>query len=162
MGYGFQTRPWWTPDAVEFVDSILTPESRVLEFGCGGSTVWLAARAAHVISVDNSEKWIEKIRPLCPYVDLRLMTRPYFHVCNGFDDETFDLVIVDGRDRVECFLAAVRLVKPGGWIMLDDASRERYREAWESVADWHLVTTKNADPKEEKTGSRTSWLWRKS
>ncbi|HWD20733.1 MAG TPA: hypothetical protein VHB20_15805 [Verrucomicrobiae bacterium] len=46
----------------------------------------------------------------------------------------FDVVSVDGRARPACFRHAVRHVKPGGWIMLDNAERAIYRDAHDLMA----------------------------
>ena len=36
--------PWLPPAAVNYLDQLLSPEMRVLEYGAGGSTLWLAER----------------------------------------------------------------------------------------------------------------------
>ncbi len=43
-------------------------------------------------------------------------------------EETFDIIIVDGRDRVNCCKQAVNAVSENGVIVLDDSEREFYRE----------------------------------
>ena len=72
--------PWWTYDAIEEVESFLSSHrASVFEYGSGASTVWLAKRAAKVISVEHDADWYalvsERVAPqdaLCP-VDLRLV-----------------------------------------------------------------------------------------
>ncbi|MGZ3778662.1 MAG: FkbM family methyltransferase, partial [Mucilaginibacter sp.] len=44
-------------------------------------------------------------------------------------EESFDIIIVDGRDRVNCCKQAVDALSPTGVIVLDDSEREFYREA---------------------------------
>jgi hypothetical protein len=154
--------PWWTPDAVKFVNSILNKNSIVLEFGCGGSTPWLCQRVKKVISIEHNPVWgklviNEKLNNL----DIRLLNRPYNNVCKEFPDEFFDFIMVDGRDRVLCFISTLRTLKHGGWIGLDDSTRIKYKEAWDSVLSWKKIETKNLDPKEDKTGSRNTWFWKK-
>ena len=46
-------------------------------------------------------------------------------------EEKFDVIIVDGRDRVNCCKQAVDALTPAGVIVLDDSEREFYREATE-------------------------------
>lgn len=48
-----RTIPWLTEQAIAFLDIYLssTPNPRVLEFGCGGSTVWLQSRVEQLVSV---------------------------------------------------------------------------------------------------------------
>jgi len=157
-----RTFPWWAPDAVKFVNDYLTKDSLVLEFGGGGSSPWLADRAKKVITIEHHPKWARMIRESNKEnLEVRELSRPYNLICKEFKDNTFDLIIVDGRDRVKCFKDAKRLVKPGGWIALDDAARERYGEAWKSVSSWKEVKYKNKDPKEMRTGSRMTWFWQK-
>jgi tRNA A58 N-methylase Trm61 len=51
----------------------------------------------------------------------------YATVINQFADGSFDLVLIDGRARDSCFVHAHPKVKPGGWLVLDNSERERYR-----------------------------------
>jgi hypothetical protein len=52
-------------------------------------------------------------------------------------DASLDLVIVDGRARVACGLAAMAKVKPGGMLLLDDSDRPRYARLREALTGWH-------------------------
>lgn len=40
----------------------------------------------------------------------------------------YDLIIVDGRDRVNCCINSLPALKPNGVLVLDDSERERYNE----------------------------------
>jgi hypothetical protein len=52
---------WITYPALEVLKQIVNPSFRVFEFGCGNSSLWWAARAAKVVSVDHNENWIQHI-----------------------------------------------------------------------------------------------------
>ena len=43
----------------------------------------------------------------------------------------YDLIYIDGRNRAQCLKNAKKLLKPGGIVLLHDAERERYHEAFE-------------------------------
>jgi hypothetical protein len=45
----------------------------------------------------------------------------YVNSINAFQDESFDLVFIDGRARSSCMLVARNKVKPGSYIMLDNS-----------------------------------------
>src|SRR3954469_21096963 len=48
--------PWWTFPAIDAVERWITARNgnvRVFEYGSGASTVWLARRAAHVVSIEH-------------------------------------------------------------------------------------------------------------
>lgn len=41
--------------------------------------------------------------------------------------EPFDLIVVDGRSRNACFEKALQKIAPGGIILFDNSSRQRYQ-----------------------------------
>lgn len=53
----------------------------------------------------------------------------YVRSIDGFPDDFFDVIVIDGRARASCLKHAVPKVKPGGYIVLDDSDRERYQAA---------------------------------
>jgi FkbM family methyltransferase len=53
--------------------------------------------------------------------------RAYATAIDRYDDNYFDVVLIDGRARPSCFKHAVAKVKFGGYVVLDDAEREEYR-----------------------------------
>lgn len=58
-----------------------------------------------------------------------------------FPDAMFDLVVVDGRSRVSCASCGMAKVKPGGYMLLDDADRDRYAWVHEKMRqlDWERL-----------------------
>ena len=52
-----EARPWMCFPAVEQLDKFLTAESRVFEYGSGGSTIYFAQRAAEVVSIEHERSW---------------------------------------------------------------------------------------------------------
>jgi len=65
----------------------------------------------------------------------------YVSSIDGYPAESFDMVIVDGRARQTCLGHAHSKVKVGGWLILDDAERDRYQRA-QSLLDndqWRRV-----------------------
>src|SRR5438874_4881676 len=53
--------PWMPYRAARALNRIITREMRVLEFGSGGSTVWLARRAGSVHSIEHEIAWYEQM-----------------------------------------------------------------------------------------------------
>lgn len=53
----------------------------------------------------------------------------YVKSIDKFMDKSFDLVIIDGRARSSCITHALKKIRPGGYLMLDDSERERYYKA---------------------------------
>jgi hypothetical protein len=134
----------------------LAPHARVYgEYGVGASTSWMAERtSARIIGVDSSSEWIEKVRASVPpeRVDLRHVDvgplgawgRPKdFSRRHAFRDyvgglwnrdQRPDLVLIDGRFRVACFLKSCLEAAPGTHIVVDDyTKRPEYRVMAEFV-----------------------------
>jgi hypothetical protein len=47
--------------AIELLESVVRAESTVFEYGAGGSTVFLARRARHVVSVEHDRQWFAMV-----------------------------------------------------------------------------------------------------
>ncbi len=54
--------PWMTFAAIDFLGSLLRPDSRVFEYGSGGSSLFLSQRAGEVVSVEHESAWAERVR----------------------------------------------------------------------------------------------------
>jgi predicted O-methyltransferase YrrM len=50
-----------TYGAIRFLDAHVGRETRVFEFGCGGSTIFFARRAASVVSVEHDAAWAQRV-----------------------------------------------------------------------------------------------------
>lgn len=106
------------------------PNSRILEFGSGMSTVWYAKHARSVVSIEDYEPWHQKVNALFEErgtrnVDYRFVTdrEDYARLPPGVSDEGFDVIIIDGSYRDDCARTAVEVVRPGGAIYLDNADK---------------------------------------
>lgn len=149
-----RTIPWLMPKSIEFLKSFLAerPGAKVLEFGSGGSTIWFAEHNVSLVSIEHDKTWFDKVSSELisrhKERDLRLLPRPYDSVCIDFPDAFFDLVLVDGRDRVRCVKASMPKVKPGGIIMLDNAERPEYQEIYLLLAKWKFFKTTHQGPDE--------------
>lgn len=162
-GLGRLDLPWWTFDSAELVAAHLRehPGARVFEWGSGASTLWLAARAGAVHSVEHHAGWAAQVAPRLPaHVDLRVVepvAGPSPRVPSakaghaGLDfadyvaaidavDGSFDLVVIDGRAREACLARAVERLAPDGLIVFDNVDRRRYVDAIGTVADRVVVT----------------------
>jgi hypothetical protein len=129
-------KPWLTKDANNYLIKHLTPEMAGLEFGSGRSTVFLAKRLKKLVSIESSKKWYSKVGTMLQTqniknVDYRFvsnneldpMRNDYPAVADEFNDNYFDFILVDGSKRRDlCTLKAVRKLKQGGILVLDNAN----------------------------------------
>jgi hypothetical protein len=124
--------PWVTYSFIDFIKGRLNKQHTVFEFGSGNSTFFYAKYAGIVVSVEHDKEWFDKILSAKPenaeliYCEL-IRDGDYCRMPIKLE-ETFDIIIVDGRDRVNCCKQAVKAVSANGVIVLDDSEREFYKE----------------------------------
>jgi len=144
--------PWWTYPAIKEVAAFLARRRNptVFEYGSGASTLWLAKRAARVLSVEHDPKWYTKVLNASSnfsnielmqkhpddvfkdgYLSERLPGKSFEQYVNAIHltQQRFDLIIIDGRARVACLKHCTQHLKPGGLIVLDNSNRKRYQHA---------------------------------
>lgn len=136
-----------------------------LEFGAGGSTVAAVSfgNIEHINVVESSKEWVDKLKgrsdvggaekegrlkfhlvdigPVGPFgVPTSQQDAPKFPVYSSAVDavaaqDGLDLVLVDGRFRVACFLKALKISSPTTRIAIHDYSNREYYHLIEKYAD---------------------------
>jgi hypothetical protein len=161
-------RPWWNYEAIKYVEVCLPQSARIFEFGGGASTLWLTDKGARVTTIEDNRDWYEGLIAKAHDADIRLIPKgndgdyDYIHAIDAEPDDSLDLVIVDGSpDRVQCALAAVTKVRPGGMLLLDDTQfsdhqpparydltrlRAEYVQVAERLSDWSVVHSRGIKP----------------
>lgn len=126
--------PWLTYPALHFIKSRLSPDFAVFEYGCGGSTLWWASLVKEVVSVEHDVDWYRQIKAQIP-ANVTLFNIPlergeeYSKKVSEYSQK-FDIIVIDGRDRVNCAKNAVRALKPNGVFIWDNSEREEYIEGY--------------------------------
>lgn len=139
IGPGGKPLPWITYPAIDFLEQRLRPDMSVFEYGCGGSTFWWADRTGSVDSVEHIPKWYEDLNPKVPKnVALHLVElKEDGDYCRTplRLEKRFDLIMIDGRDRVNCALQGVGALKDDGVILWDNAERAEYQRGYDFLID---------------------------
>lgn len=167
-------RPWWPYYATIWMTEQLSPGARVFEFGGGGSTLWLEDQGAEVVVVEHHGEWARQlVAALAP--GTRVVERStgaagsvtsavepgffdnYVAAISDEPDSSLDLVIVDGRARVECVRRAMPKVKPGGLLLLDDTGRTRYSSAVALLAGWEQRIFRGLKPGDHWPAETSVW-----
>jgi predicted O-methyltransferase YrrM len=120
--------PWLGYRAIQRLDQLIEPDWKMIEFGSGLSTVWFSRRCHKVVSVEDCEEWYDKVkqdlsRHEITNVDYLFKTKNDYSSLPEYADEQFDLILVDGSDRGKCAATAVKRLKPGGYIYLDNSDK---------------------------------------
>jgi hypothetical protein len=126
--------PWMTYSAIGFLEKRIDGTMSVFEYGCGNSTLWWADRVRNVVSCEHDRAWYQRVRALIPanvelhQIDLEY-GGPYAQKIAEYH-QAFDIVVIDGRDRVNCGKNCLYAVKKNGVIIWDDSDRECYAEGY--------------------------------
>ncbi len=115
--------PWYTYPAIQILKTKSFTNRRILEFGAGQSTIWWARQAESVVSFEGDAGWYAYIRPsLPPNASVYLVDDPL----SNFEElvpagSQFDVIIVDGLDRLIAAQKSVKLLAKDGLLILDNS-----------------------------------------
>lgn len=178
--------PWMPDAAVEWLHARVTSDMHVFEWGAGGSTLFFAARAASVTTVEHDAAWFAHVnkalrkhaatnvtlhlRPPIPAPSVPQMYRSsdsrydgmsfeaYARTIEEFPQGHFDVVVVDGRARPGCMQHGVRRVRPGGCLALDNSDRDIYSPGRPLVAGWTEFVFTGEDIYHGVLTQTTAWV----
>jgi hypothetical protein len=135
---------WWPFEVTTFIEKRFRGKQiTVFEWGSGASTIWMLKRGYKVTSVEHDEWWAQKVLDKARELGLKfdsviqlpnqskdprigsnkngfanLDFYDYVNQIAGYG--LFDLIVIDGRARVECLLAAKSHLKKDGIILFDN------------------------------------------
>lgn len=131
--------PWWGQSVVDLVCKRLNKEMRVFEWGMGNSTLFWSQNVAEVVSVESDREWYQKMNDIIPSnVFPRYCKLEYDGAyCRAILNEQgkFDIVLIDGRDRVRCAYNSLEKLKENGVIIWDNTDREYYQEGYDFLKE---------------------------
>lgn len=127
--------PWMTYPFIYFLETRIQQNMKVFEYGCGSSTLWWSRHVQSVISCEHDKEWYEEYRKIVPsnvtlcHIGLTYGGQ-YSKKVSEYVEE-FDIVVIDGRDRVNCVFNSLKSLKSGGIIIWDNSERSEYHEGYE-------------------------------
>ena len=129
--------PWYTYPAIRFLSERVKPTMSVFEYGSGNSTLWWSSRVGRITSCEHDTVWYGKMRGLLPasvtYLQADEAGGAYARQISQ-QNAAFDIVVVDGRDRVQCARAATSAMSPEGVIVWDNSDRPDYSEGYDFLS----------------------------
>lgn len=129
--------PWLT---LPFINYFLTLEnlkkrfknSSVFEYGAGQSTLFFSKYFKHVDSVEHDLDWYNYVSDKMPknvsIIHRELSKNGVYARSVKETGRKYDVIIVDGRDRVNCLKYSLDSLKKDGIIILDNSERTKYRQ----------------------------------
>ncbi len=127
--------PWNTYSYLKFIEPRLKKDFDLFEFGSGNSTRWYAERVGTIKAVENDSRWAELVSKNVPgnvkvvYKDLEYGGDYANEVFS--EDKKYHIIIVDGRDRVNCAKNSAKQLTTDGVIVLDNSERIEYKEVFD-------------------------------
>jgi hypothetical protein len=86
-----------------------------------------------------------------------LQFREYVGTIDRLAPRRFDLVFVDGRSRPACARHALRHVRPGGWLLLDNSDKPRYAPVLELLGAYPRTDLAGVGPFEATPWRTSAW-----
>ena len=129
--------PWMNYPIIHFLDERLDKRQSVFEYGSGASSMYLAQRVGAVTSVEYDQGWYQRIKELTDKqtniaIHFVPLNETYYQAISRIGQGAkFDIVIVDGRFRVESAIFSFDYLTPEGVIVLDDSERPHYQQAYD-------------------------------
>ena len=143
--------PWLTAESIKLIEAFLSKEKSGFEWGSGRSTVWFAQRLEKLVSVEHNEEWHKRVLTIIDNNKLENVDYRYASINNDcldyvrqieIKEEKFDFVLVDGECRSQCLAAAAKKMKPGGYLVLDNADLD-YGISDMALQNFKIIRTDN-------------------
>ena len=155
--------PWIQRDAFYYLDDFIEPGFKVFEYGSGSSSHYFLKKKADLVSVEHDVYWYEKVKlfledkgfdqfflklivpeeknetaspPILSSRDTRFLGSDYSKYASfvkSYPDEHFDIILIDGRVRIECLKYAIGKLKKSGILIFDNSERKDYRPSLDNL-----------------------------
>jgi uncharacterized protein YuzB (UPF0349 family) len=131
--------PWYTYAAIDFLGGRINGRMAVFEYGSGNSTIWWAKRVSRVVSFEHDEQWFTKVKLKLPdnvtYRYSNLAPQGDYSTAILQHDKEFDVIVIDGRDRVSCAKNSLCALNDSGVIIWDNSDRDKYQDGYKFLSD---------------------------
>lgn len=129
--------PWNAYPFIRFIEPRLKSNFNVFEYGCGSSTLWYAKRVNSIKSVEHDKSWFDFMSRRIPsnaeiiFRELKEDGDYAKEILNN--DNSFQMVIIDGRDRNNCVKYTLSKLSPDGIIIYDNTQIPEYSSSIENL-----------------------------
>lgn len=117
--------PWYTYPAIEYLSSFDFKDCDVFEFGSGNSSLFWASRSRSVCSVEDNQEWFEVVSKKQRENQKIIHRADQTGYVNSLSEQNklFEIIVIDGNWRKLCVSEAIKCLKEGGMIVLDNSDR---------------------------------------
>ena len=132
--------PWMNYSFIFFIKERLKRDMIVLEFGEGYSTIFWAKYCKMVFCIEHETFFSELIADKLPHNAQEFLQSPDDRVLYSEkarivsernQDLMFDIIVIDGMDRIDCCVKSIDYLEEEGVIIWDDSGRIKYKEGFQ-------------------------------
>ncbi|MCO5249231.1 MAG: class I SAM-dependent methyltransferase [Chitinophagales bacterium] len=130
--------PWLTYPFLDLINGRLDKSMSLFEYGSGNSTLYFSQHLGKVCSIEYDKVWFDKIKSqIADNVNIKYVDLEGDSYENAIlnQNESFDIILIDGRKRVKCLKNAVGKLSERGVLILDDSERSKYKEGIDYILD---------------------------
>jgi hypothetical protein len=120
--------PWYTYPAMAFIAPRVKPSWQVFEYGSGYSTLWWSKRVATLVSCEHNQAWFDKVSQEIPTNVTYVRRDLPDYAGEVLKYEPFNVVVVDGEERLASGENAVKRLTDDGVIIWDNSEIARYQK----------------------------------
>jgi len=159
-------KPYMNDTEIVHLLKYIDRNTRMLEIGGGSSTIFFSKFVSRLVTVEHNKEWGTKVWNLLgkrrnnftihiaepdfpqqhPFQPAKpgQFDRYINHIKNL--DETFDVILIDGRDRVRSVHASLDKLKKGGYLIIHDFwNRSKYHSVL-NIDSITLINEENSFP----------------
>lgn len=135
-----QPIPWITYPALYFLRERVSPAMAVFEYGTGNSTLWWERRVMRLVSCEHDKEWFASYKGRVMESTSYLLRR-----CKGGSTEyakeiqcyreMFDILVIDGRDRIACARNCLSSLRVDGVIVWDNSDRSEDQPGYDFLVE---------------------------
>jgi hypothetical protein len=130
--FNLEPTPWIVFKAIDWLNANALPTWDVFEWGSGASTMYFYDRCKSIVSIEHDPLYL--IRSIDDAFIFENDLQKYPKIIEMSMRKKYDLIFIDGMERMKCLDEALRYVKPGGYIMVDDSDRPEYFEKLDTLS----------------------------
>jgi len=165
--------PWLSPNQTIAILKLLKPHHIMLEWGAGGSTLLFSPFVKQYYSIEHIKEWFFRVKDelikhkighnvvLYGVKVLNNDFTDYFLKVEHLDVPKFDIVLIDGRSRVNCSIKLLPYITKDSIVLLHDSEREKYQSILKyynllsEVENLYILNKKNGKNKHKYNGKTT-------
>ncbi len=165
--------PWYVKPFLDVLSTWDLSDKVVWEYGLGASTIWYAHKAKEIYGVDSNTQWLsavlDRLKELGKTGRFQLANTAFhteheamLHYTNSIymtdvcvSGDLFDIVVIDGLYRDECIPHALKYLKPGGELIIDNYNQPSVWMATQKSQD--LLADETFDQKIFKQNGHPDW-----